>query len=163
MQTFAHTQEFTHSHTLVCSLLTTRWQYSSLLLAFFQGLLLPLSSSPPANFIIIMFLIIPESQRKRHAVLHFLGSQVQRQCCDRLQSERRLLTTECRRDQMGLHRGESVSFCLGEGGCMYLCVRVCSCFAILTQTTFPHNSWSRDVFLILVSLRTFSGLGYLRW
>lgn len=79
---------------------------------FCEGLLLPLSSSPPAIFIIIMFLIIPESQRKRHAVLHFLGSQVQRRFWDRLRSERRLLTTECRQDHMGLHSRESERFCV---------------------------------------------------
>ncbi len=80
-------------------------------------------------------------------MLHFLGSRVQRQRWDRLPSERRLLTTECRRDQMGLHRGESVSFCLGEGGCVYLCecVCVCSCFAILMQTKYLHNG-GRELF-----------------
>lgn len=59
-------------------------------------------------------------------MLHFLGSRVQSQRWDRLWSERGLLTTtECRRDQMGLHRGESVSFCLGEGVCVCMLLFVC--------------------------------------
>lgn len=155
MQTFAHTQEFTHSHSspLSYSLLTTRWQYSSLLLAFCQGLLLPLSSSPPANFIIIMFLIIPESQRKRHAVLHFLGRRVQRRFWHRLQSERRLLTTVSARSDGITQRGE----------CEVVCVCMCVWRWAHMQTKYPHNDRSQDVFHILISLRSLSGLGYLDW
>lgn len=118
----SHARRNSHTRTprLSCSLLTTRWQYSSLLLAFCQGLLLPLSSSPPANFIIIMFLIIPESQRKRHAVLHFLGRRVQRRFWHRLQSERRLLTTVSARSDGITQRGECEI------------VRVCMCVKVGT-------------------------------
>lgn len=78
-------------------------------------------------------------------MLHFLGSRVQRQRWDRLWSERGLLTTtECRRDQMGLHRGESVSFCLGEGVCVYS--------LICMQTKYTHDGRSEDLFDIFISV-----------